>query len=121
MLCYWEGNLLGPIAGELKGVTLWEVLLMIISCAIVAPTQVAQIVKWREAVCRVGIVDPHPALTPNHPTPDRSPRINLEQEAPQVRLEQVARNKNELSQHIEQYATQQNHVLRLVTQIDEKL
>ena len=52
MLHYWEGNLLGLIAGELMGVTLWEGLPMIISCAITAPTQVVQIVKWREVAHR---------------------------------------------------------------------
>ena len=62
------------------GLTLWKGLPMINSCMIIVPTQLMQIVEWREATHRVGIVDPHPALTPGHPTPDRSPRIPLEQE-----------------------------------------
>ena len=45
MLHYMERNILGPIAGGLVGVTLWEGLPIIISCAVVAPTQVAQIVE----------------------------------------------------------------------------
>ena len=65
-------------------------------------------------------MDPHPALTLDHPTSDRSPRIVLEEGALQVRLEQVFRNQNELSQHLEQYAMQQDHVFRLVTQVGEK-
>ena len=69
----------------------------------------------------VGILDPHPAPTPDHPTPDRSTRMILEQEALQVRLEQVIRNENELLQHLEHYTTQQDCVLRLVTQIGKKL
>ena len=73
MLCYWEGNLLGPIVGELMGTTLLEGLPMIISHAIVSPTKAVQIVEGREATYRVGIVDLHPTLTPDHPTPDRSP------------------------------------------------
>ena len=121
MLHYPEGILLGLIVEDLMGVTLLEGLPMIIICTLVAPTQVAQIVEWWEADQRVGIVDPHPALTPGHPTPDRSSRINLEQEALQVRLEQVVRHKNEISQHLEQYATHQDCVLRLVTQSGEKL
>ena len=121
MLQYGEGNVLGPIAGELVSITLWEGLPIIISCTIVAPTQAVQIVKWKKTVHRVGIVDPQPALTPDAPTPDRSPRINLEQEALQDRLEQVVRSKNELSQCLEHYAMQQDHVLRLVAQICENL
>ena len=99
MLHYMEGIFLGSTVGELMGAPSWEGLPVIISCAIIAPTQVAQIVKQRKAAHKVGNVDPHPAVTPDHPTPDRSPRINLEQEALQVRLEQVVRNENELSQH----------------------
>ena len=45
MLHYGEGNLLGGIVGELMGATLWEGLPMIISCAIIAPTQAAQLVN----------------------------------------------------------------------------
>ena len=59
MLHYYEGNVLGLITGELMGVTLWEGLPMIISCMIVAPFQAVQIIEWREAVHRIGIVDPH--------------------------------------------------------------
>ena len=62
----------------------------------------AQIVTWKEAAHRVRIVDPDPAPTPDHPTPDRSPRINPEQEALQDRLEQVVRNENELLHHLKQ-------------------
>ena len=62
MLHYQEGNLLGLIAGELMGVIFWKGLPMIISCTIKATTLVAQIIKWGEAACRVGIVDAHPAL-----------------------------------------------------------
>ena len=39
----------------------------------------------------------------------------------QVRLEQVVRNENELSQHLAPYASWQDHVLKLVPQIDKKL
>ena len=45
ILHYWEGNLLGPTAGKLMSATLWEGLPVIISYAIIAPTQVAQIVE----------------------------------------------------------------------------
>ena len=41
MLHFWEGNVMGPITGELMDVTLWEELPMIISCVIVAPVQAA--------------------------------------------------------------------------------
>ena len=103
------------------GTTLLQGLPMIISCALVSPTNAVHIVKWREAACRVGIVDPHPTMTPDHPLPEKSPRINPGQEVLLVRLEQVVRNDNESYQHLEQYATQEDHVLRLVTQIGEKL
>ena len=59
--------------------------------------------------------------TPDPPTPDRSSRINPEQEALQVRLEQVDRNQNELPQWLQHYSKQQDHVLGLVTQIGKKL
>ena len=39
---------------------------MIISCALVSPTNVSQIVEWREAAHRLGIVDPIPHQT-GHP------------------------------------------------------
>ena len=86
----------------------------------VSPHQAVQIDKWRKVAHRVGIVDPHPNLVLDHCTPERSPRINPGQEVFQVRLEQGVRNENELSQHLEQYATQEDHVLRLVIQIGEK-
>ena len=112
MLHYWEGNLLGLIAGDLIGATLWEGLPMIISCTLIVPTEAVQIVEWREAAHRVGIVHPHPAPTQDHPTPDRSPGTNPEQEAFQDRLEQVVRNESELLQYLEQYATQQDCVIK---------
>ena len=121
MLRYGEGNVLGPIAGELMSVALWEGLPIIISCGIVAPTQAVQIVEWREATHRVGIVNPHPTPPPDPPTLDGSPRINLEKEVLQDRLEQVVRNENKLSQHLKHYAMQQDHVIRLVAEIGEKL
>ena len=70
-----------------------------------------QIVKWQKAAHNVGIVNSHPAPTPDHPTLGRSLRIIPEQEALQVRLEQVVRNENEVSWHLEHYATQQDCVL----------
>ena len=112
---------MGSIVGDLMGATLWVGLPVIIRCTLVTPTWVAQIVEWRETAHGVGIVDPHPALTADHPTPDRSPRINLEQDVLQVRLEQVVRNENDLLQCLDQYATLQDHVIGLVTQIVEKL
>ena len=121
MLFYWEGNLLGPIAGDVMGGILLEGLSVIISCTPVAPTLVAQIFEQREAAHRVGIVDPHPALMQEIPTTDRSPGINLEQEVLQIRLKQVARNESELFQHLEQYAPQQDHVIWIVTHIGKKI
>ena len=59
--------MLGPIVGELMGTTLWEGVPVRTSCVSIAPTQVVQIVEWREAACRVGIVDPQPALQIDHP------------------------------------------------------
>ena len=49
--------------------TLWKGQPMIISCAIISPTKVVQIVKWREAAHREGIVDPCPTPVLDHPTP----------------------------------------------------